>query len=140
LGIGTSGGDEVASGAAGEEGNYDGSVVLLLRRVGKLVITVGVAGVEVVGAETMLVALIAVDIDVVDMIAAMPSSIVTVTIAISVTVSIFVVRVRRYARAWPWMPKLVARNGRPTAMRDIRSETRILGEILLSSELEGAWL
>jgi hypothetical protein len=138
LGTGTSGGDEVASTA--EEGDYDGSVVVLLRRAGKLVITVEVAGVEVVGAETMLVALIAVDIDVVDMIAAMPSSIVTVTIAISVTVSILVVRARRYARAWPWIPKLVARNGRPTAIREIRSETRILGEILLTSELEGAWL
>jgi hypothetical protein len=92
------------------------------------------------GVEMMLVMLMAGDMDVVGMAAATSPSIVTVTIATSVTVSIFVMRARRCARACAWIPKLVARNGRPTAIKEIRSEARILGEMLLSSELEGAWL
>jgi predicted deacylase len=135
LGTGTSGGDEVASTA--EEGDYDGSVVVLLRTAGKLVITVEVADVEVLGVETMLVPLMAVDMEGPETRLAMPSSTVTVTIATSVTVSIFVVRARRCARAWPWIPKLVASSGRPsmtTEIKGIRSEARILREMLLNSE------
>jgi hypothetical protein len=93
------------------------------------------AGVESVEVETMLVALMAVESAEVEIVAETPSSTVTVTNAISVTISTLVVRARRWARAWPWIPKLAAKSGITTEIKEIRSEARMLGDTFSISGL-----